>query len=625
MCGFVGVVRRPGAPAPAPERLATLAAHLAHRGPDAAGRCEAGAFALAATRLAVQGDRRADPPLRSRDGRWLVAFNGEILGRRQEGLRRLVHAAGMTPPDAEAGDAPLLVEAIAAVAGGPEGLQGPLLLELLESSMGAVAALDRERGEAWLARDRLGIKPLYVLARRDETLFASEIRPLLRAAPEARAVDPDGLAELVHFHRPVRTLPFRHVESLPPGACWRIASGGRITRWVGGTGIRDLQPAEGEPEEEVATALDALLDAVSTSAAEAAAVDGPVSMFLSGGLDSAAVAVSCARPGVRAITGRFDPRGGPFDESCAASHVAETAGLAHEVLPLRDADLVGDLPDVVRALEIPMAGPGALPLWRLVRRAREIGRVVLTGTGGDELLGGYGRTALALGRAGPWTAGYEPLAARLDAAGLDLAARQRAVLDRSADLLPLLAASFRASLPVVEPPGSVVRHGAPAGRAVRELVAEEVEGTLPMLLHVEDRITMAHGLEGRPVPCLGGVPRAAARLPASWLVGPDGETKRALRHVLRGRVPDAVRLDPVKRGFPTPFARAARGAGRAAVEGVLGDRRFVERGWWDVAACRRALDAPRPDHDRALYALLSWEFWARAYLDGDALQPEPTA
>ena len=90
-------------------------------------------------------------------------------------------------------------------------------------------------------------------------------------------------------------------------------------------------------------------------------------------------------------------------------------------------------------------------------------------------------------------------------------------------------------------------------------------------------------------------------------------------------MPEEVRMDRRKRGFPTPFARAARGAARPAVEAILSDRRFRERGWWDVTACRALLDDERPLYDRALFALLSWELWARAFLDGDAIRPETSA
>ncbi|MDJ0520433.1 MAG: asparagine synthase-related protein, partial [Planctomycetota bacterium] len=220
---------------------------------------------------------------------------------------------------------------------------------------------------------------------------------------------------------------------------------------------------------------------------------------------------------------------------------------------------------------------------------------------------------LVIGRAGAWTRGYEPLRARIEQAGSDPAARMRAAFDRSSDLQGVLDPSFAASLgwPVTAP---LLTDRSP----LRSMLWEERNGTLLSLLHVEDRVSMAHGLEGRPVGCLGSLPAVAATLPDDWLVGPDGEGKRALRAALDGVIPEAVRTDTRKRGFPTPFARAARGAGRELVESWLADRRFRERGWWDVAAVRALLDEERPSHDRALFAVLCWEWWARWFLDGDA-------
>jgi asparagine synthase (glutamine-hydrolysing) len=288
----------------------------------------------------------------------------------------------------------------------------------------------------------------------------------------------------------------------------------------------------------------------------------------------------------------------------------------HEVVTLRDRDLLTDLSDVIRALEMPVAGPGSLALWRLAKHVKGRTKVVLTGTGGDELFGGYARTALVLGRRGSWTEGYERLADRIDAAGSSLRDRFRVAMDRSDDLRPFLSPEFAATLPEPEP---LAKEWSAKHLESHVLTAEWTE-TLPALLHVEDRVLMAHSLEGRPVPCLGSVASVAGGLPLPWLVGPDGEGKRALREALKGAIPEEVRTDRRKRGFPTPFARAARGAGRDVAEQVLHDRRFVERGWWNVDACRRALDEDRPAHDRGLFAMLSWETWARLFLDGDAFR-----
>ncbi len=399
MCGFFGVHRPAGGgdarridPAWLERRLDALA----HRGPDGRGTFREGPSGLAAARLAIQGDHRADPPLRSRDGRIVLALNGEILDRTP--LARLVAAAGHEVPAPAAGDGPLLAEAVAALASRPGGIQGPLLGALLEGGMGALAAIDRRTGDLWLARDRLGIKPLFALEAEGAFLYASEIRPLLEAVPAARRADPDGLAELLHLQRPAALLPFRGVGRLAPGAVWRVSAGGRVSRWTGGQGIRDLVDREAL---RIGEAVRGLEEALLGAARLAAGEGPPPALFLSGGLDSGAVAVLLPSAPARAWTGRFAPAGGALDESERAGRVAAHAGIRHEVVDLEDGDLLADLPAVVAALGVPMAGPGALALWRLARRAGEDGRVVLTGTGGDELLAGYARTALVLGRGGP--------------------------------------------------------------------------------------------------------------------------------------------------------------------------------------------------------------------------------
>ena len=226
-------------------------------------------------------------------------------------------------------------------------------------------------------------------------------------------------------------------------------------------------------------------------------------------------------------------------------------------------------------------------------------------------------------------AGYESLGRRMQGAGNDPFRRWLAAVDRSADLVPHLSRDFAAALPLdaarAEAYSDLFRTAAESGSdPLRALVRAEETTTLRMLLRVEDRVTMALGLESRPAPCLGRFRSVAARVPAGELVGADGEGKRILRAALAGSIPEAVRTDPHKRGFPTPFDRAARGGGRDLAEGLLSDRRFAERGWWDVAGCRRLLEgtAPRPDHDRALFAVLSLETWARRFLDGDAFASE---
>lgn len=457
---------------------------------------------------------------------------------------------------------------------------------------------------------------------RGETWFASTMAPLLAATGGHRTLDPDALCDRLVAPE-ART---------PLVAGLRLAEVGRrvavIAAAEAGT-VRYAPPPPSSGGSGVAPDLDQIREAFSDAAREAAEMRGPVSLFLSGGLDSAGVAAWCERKDILAITGRFAPLGGPYDESEGAEAVASGLGLRHEVMTLADRDLLLDLPEVVAALEEPSGGPGSLALHRVARRAREHGRIALSGTGGDERFGGYARVALALGREGAWTKGYEPLAARLAAVGSDPRRRWLAAVDRADDLVPWLAPAFAASLPLEAArhrarawlfgPGGVADEPTPA----RALVRAEIATSLHMLLRVEDRVTMSLGLESRPVPCLGRLPAVAARLPEGDLVGPDGEGKRALRAALSGRIPEGVRTDRRKRGFPTPFHRAATGAGRDIATAILCDRRFRERGWWDVERCRGLLAEERPGHDRALFTILSYELWARAFLDGDALHVPP--
>lgn len=626
MSGFVGVVRGAGRGVRRDE-LAAFAPIAERRGSDGTGVFVDGEIGLLGSRLAIQGGHESDQPLVSADGRFVLVYNGELFASHRRAVRGRLRAEGAGEVRAASDTALLLAWLAHRLQDRRAGAPVPVdALEPLRGGMYAFALADLRAREVLLHADPDGIKPLYAAAlpSRGETWFASTRTALWAAMGGARALDPEVLAArlvspglrgtLARGVAPIEDLTGRVVLV---GA----ADAGRLVPVATVRGaVPTVADDDGQPPD-----LDTLREAVADAAREAGQVDGPVSILLSGGLDSAAVAAGSARPDALAITGRFGPPGGPFDESPVAAEVASRLALRHEIVDLSDRDLVGDLDDVVDALEEPIGGPGSLALHRVAHRARAHGRVVLVGTGGDERFAGYVRVALALGRAGPWTEGYDGLRARMEAAGPDPRRRWVAAVDRSDDLLPWLHPAFRASLPLEAAraaevatwfgPGSGTEDLPPA----RALAAAEVKTSLRTLLAVDDRVTMALALEARPVLCLLRVPEVAARLPDGWLVGADGEGKRALRAALEGRVPDRVRGHKRKRAASVPFHRAATGAGRDRAAAVLLDRRFAERGWWDVDACRALLSTRRPDHDRALFTVLSLEIWARRFLDGEAL------
>lgn len=624
MCGFVGVVRGLGRGVRREEFGAALP-FVSRRGPDGTGVFVDGEIGLLATRLAIQGGREGDQPLRSTDGRFVLAYNGELFASHRRLLRGTLRAEGAGEVRAVSDSALLLAWLVHRLADRRAGDPLPAsAFESLRGGMYAFALVDLSTREVFLHTDG-SIKPLHVAARTDahEVWFASTPGALWASIGGARTVDMDEWAfRLVcpDGRRPLLALSGTTIEevrdrvlvlrSSDPGRAREATIVGRAPR-------TDFAPPE----------LDEVREAFEASAREAAETSGPVSIFLSGGLDSAAVAAWCGRSDALALTGRFDPIDGPFDESADAAAVAASAGLRHEVVSLSDRDLLDDLVDVVGALEDPSGGPGSLAIHRMAHRARAHGRVALSGTGGDERFAGYTRMALALHREGSWTKGYEDLCARMDRAGTDPRRRWLAAVDRADDLVPFLDPAFTAHLPLANARRAAYDVAFPAGDGpdapppARALCDAEIGTSLRMLLKVEDRVTMSLGLESRPVACLGRVPATAARLHEGALVGVDGEGKRSLRAALEGRIPEAVRMRREKRGFPTPFHRAASGGGRAAALAILDDRRFRERGWWNVAACRRLLDEARPAHDRALFSVLLNETFARLFLDGDAFRP----
>ena len=456
--------------------------------------------------------------------------------------------------------------------------------------MYAIAIHDRSARALTLSRDPFGIKPLYLAPLADGIAFASEPRALLRAGLVAVGERRERRDELLQlgFTTGSRTI-FPGIERVLPGETLRVVDGHVLER------SRIAAVPDGGPEEiGEAEALSRFESTFCDSVAVHLRSDVGAGLFLSGGIDSAAILVAMQRLGVppRSFTARFDvPEAA--DESRRAAELARASGAAHDTLTIDRETVWRHLPAIVGATDDPVADYAIIPTWLLARHAASRGvKVVLSGEGGDELFGGYGRYRRAMR---PWWRGGRPARAsgRLEGLGVLRSASDRAWRDGIRAAEAAAASGGRSSLAAAQ--------------------AADLAHWLPNdLLLKLDRCLMAHGIEGR-TPFLDPlVAEAVFRLPDTLKVR-NGLGKHLLRTWLAANSPDARAFDR-KQGFTVPIGDwiAAEGerlgplvAGTEAVGAVADPDR--------VRALFRAASGRRERH--AAWTLLYYAVWHRAHVE----------
>jgi asparagine synthase (glutamine-hydrolysing) len=396
MCGIAGWYRRGGRPVPQ-SALVAACDRLRHRGPDDAGYLTDGDFGFGMRRLSIIDVEGGHQPILSPDGRHAIVFNGEIFNHPE--LRRELEGSYAFQTDHS--DTETILAAWLRW-----GEEAWLRLE----GMYAVAIWDKHEKSLVLARDPIGIKPLFVTEQNGGLAFASEINGL-RGLPEHRfELDGDGVDDFFCFGHtlPPRTI-FRDVRPLEPGHLLRIGAKGEaeVRRfWTPKIEVR-TGVSEREWVEETRARL-------MESVGKHMLSDVPVGAFLSGGVDSSAVAAAMARSSganFKAFTVGFP--GSPRDETAAAARIAQHLGIEHVVLPMQPQTAADVLPAVQAAFDEPTAATSAVPLWYLSRTAAEHVKVVLCGEGGDEVFLGYNRQRWAQ-RMARW----KPLIEAVGAGGL---------------------------------------------------------------------------------------------------------------------------------------------------------------------------------------------------------------
>jgi asparagine synthase (glutamine-hydrolysing) len=374
MCGIAGFTTIRASPDDPRELIRQMAQSLRPRGPDGDGYDADSCVTLGHRRLSIIDLEGGAQPMSTEDGRYCIVYNGEIYNYIE--LRRDLEARGCvfrTTSDTE-----VLLRQFA--------LDGADALQKLEG-MFSLAIWDRQRRELFLARDRIGIKPLYYCHSGGELAFASELKALLKHPNVPRKIDPLSVSKFFTFgYVPTPHTIFEGVDKLEAGTYLRFNADGLHKRCYWDIPPAD-QPGNGRDVEEC---IGELLQILQASVGKHLRSDVPVSVLLSGGIDSSTITAFAARASksqLHSFTIGFEEQS--YDESLYAREVAQRYGTNHhhEVLSLKRA--VELLPSVMQILDEPFADASILPTYLLSQLASRHVKVVLSGDGGDELFAGY--------------------------------------------------------------------------------------------------------------------------------------------------------------------------------------------------------------------------------------------
>jgi asparagine synthase (glutamine-hydrolysing) len=516
--------------------------------------------------------------------------------------------------------------------------------------MFAFALWERTHRRLLLARDRLGIKPLYIYRDAEKLLFGSELKAILACPGIGREVDAEALEDYLAFGMvPGSRSIFRRIEKLPPAHTLMVQAAeldGTPRRYWRLHVEPDHRPSAAEWQEAVTAK-------VSEAVRKHLIADVPVGAFLSGGLDSSIV-VACSAGAVQGPMQTFSIgfREESFSELPYARQVAERFGTRHTeeiVTP----DAVSLLDDLAWFYDEPFADTSAIPTYLVARLASRSVKVVLSGDGGDEAFGGYTRYAHDLKEAairerlplwlrrrilgplaGIWPRADwlpRPLRAKTLLTNLSLDAGAAYANTMSICRPPLrrrlLAPDIVAGLNGHRPgqPFEADYATALPGDALGGMMAADVGTTLPddFLVKV-DRASMAHGLEVRPPLLDHELMELAARIPANYKVR-GGETKWVLKQAFQSRLPDAVVNRP-KHGFELPIDDWLRGPLRETFEGSVLHSGARVRDFVDQATARKLYRAHLSGtgrHGGVLWALLILARWADRHLGLPAAVSSP--
>jgi asparagine synthase (glutamine-hydrolysing) len=627
MCGICGKLNFDRNSKVDPALIRAMLDTIRHRGPDDEGVYSAAQVGLGHRRLSIIDLSTGHQPLSNEDGTIWIIFNGEIYNYQE--LRPFLLSKGHTFKTQT--DTEVIVHLYEEL--------GCACLQKLRG-MFAFAIWDEKTATFFLARDRVGIKPVYYCLTDRSLVFASEIKAILADPSVDRTIAPEVIDRfLTFFYLPGEETLLKGILKLAPG-CYLLIKDGRPEihqYWDLSFSKPGEMPTQNEAERQ-------LIDLLGETVEQHMIADVPVGVLLSGGVDSTAVlsfAVERTDKEVSSYTVGFSDAGFA-DERPYARLAAETFCTQHHEMTISPADFAAFMPQYVWHMEEPVCEPPAIALYYVSKLARAYVKVLLSGEGGDEAFAGYSnyRNLLWLERV---KRGLYPLRGLL-ARGISLA-DSMLHLPRVAKYAPLMKALFpdyyysRTSNPYrftgngladlysLDFAGSIDREY--TVEPVRRLQAHvRGQNILDAMLYIDtkswlpddllikaDKMTMANSLELR-VPLLDHkVLEFAAALPSNLKVR-RFTTKYLAKKALGRRVPKAI-LDRRKAGFPVPYESWLRKDLRNWVHEVLFDRATTSRGYFATRAVRELLarDRAAGGCSKEIFSLVTLELWHRTFLE----------
>ncbi|OGB31109.1 MAG: asparagine synthase (glutamine-hydrolyzing) [Burkholderiales bacterium RIFCSPLOWO2_12_FULL_61_40] len=633
MCGFTGLIGQRFSADELTGRIRPMLDSISHRGPDGEGVFldPEQRVVLGHRRLAIIDPEHGKQPMTTVDGQLTVAFNGAIYNYLE--LRRELIAKGH--PIHSYSDTEVLLYAYRE--------WGEACVDRF-IGMFAFAIWDRAHNRLFCARDRVGIKPFYYHFDGVSLVFGSEIKAILASGLVKAESSSSGLQDYLTFQFCLneKTL-FKGIQKLEPGHCMvvQLSDGKSVLKLRQYWDVNyDIDDRHNE-----AWFIDHLAGLIEDATRMHLRSDVPLGAHLSGGLDSSAVVCLAADllkgECIKTFTGAF-PDGPQFDETGYAKTVAAFAGTDYKEIYIQGSELPELLPRLMYYMDEPLAGPGVIPQYYVSKLAAQHVKVVLGGQGGDELFIGYARYLVAylekcLSGAIYETANQNPYAVTLESIVPNLPLLQTykpmmqglwkdglfdspdrryfKLIDRSEGMSNLFNPGvFEGRYSPFESFQQIFNRDG-LHSMINRMTYFDLKGSLPALLHVEDRTSMAASIESR-VPLLDHrIVEFMARIPPNIKFS-GGRMKHLFKESVRNTVPAQIFERKDKMGFPTPLTQWTKGVAKDFVRDTLLSDRVRQRGLYNFAAMEKALDNER-EFGRVVWGLLCLELWHRIYIDGD--------